>query len=670
MPWTGSSRITFQRPEEDNKFAGERVEFTAVEIGKMLEIAYVDATKKLRSMRETVMPDIEMKFQPQLSAHTGANEGHGRAQQPDLPYIKLQMDGLANDKEYLARWYLSAMEASFLDKEVQSRLTDFKAEHSKFGTTSDTEMSYEVVDKDNTTTRRCKTIKIQIRPNNTGACKLLNQADVEQAVKDLIEDITHNIKCGLSTLSTLAIKRVVRKNAADNAKWLEADLKAARLTKNLFEWCNNIANLTPSFLYMYICDRVISVERKGLYVDDLGFLIDVQLQITSMLYNHKMSRIHNRELYLTLMVKACQERNKEVKADSVMKYFDVAVDNGVNKIRLLEDFYDFRRDHFNEGKSYSKARILKSICDNHYLIQQCSDWRERTEEYDAYIKRYYEKHIIRGSGDRGYRKYYESIMRKEGQVPLVKAIYAIHENKLWDKFEKYGWNDSNRYKGPSYPDFAEMMTTCGLSDKDLAGLLRSVLRLRSDIDLGAGLFLPNVAVTMFFAEVARFPRSYISALMMLDLIEDERTNYSWQACFHNMKAWNDGWSTSREDKDVKKERFEARDMFGQRRFYQTVQGMYTMSNLNSTGVSSTKKIWDRPELQKEASIAIDWLAFVFASQHKDYNVTTSITELGKEDKTPPVIAEGTAKAELQQRLIKMLTVRAQSVGDLASLLYE
>lgn len=71
------------------------------------------------------------------------------------------------------------------------------------------------------------------------------------------------------------------------------------LMREIYQHCENLANLTGGFLYIVLCDRIISVERLGLYVDDVGFLVDIQLNVTALVYKG-FEQIFYKKLYIKI----------------------------------------------------------------------------------------------------------------------------------------------------------------------------------------------------------------------------------------------------------------------------------------------------------------------------------------------------------------------------------
>jgi hypothetical protein len=199
---------------------------------------------------------------------------------------------------------------------------------------------------------------------------------------------------------------------------------------------------------------------------------------------------------------------------------------------------------------------------------------------------------------------------------LIKAINKGEYEPLFRPIDAYG----SEHKGDSYRSFATTLhgyfqQPKKLSSTQLAAIMRHILKGHMVNNENVS-FLPNLTATWFLAEPARNPRSFLSSLMLLDMLESgislaygDSNGYSWvHTLIHPQKKTGDE---------------KIQDLYGEEVKVDLFDGSYPMAHDGSAsharqGFNSKSRLNNLQ--QKEGSLCIHWIASSFPSAFPNYTV--------------------------------------------------
>lgn len=326
-----------------------------------------------------------------------------------------------------------------------------------------------------------------------------------------------------------------------------------------------------------------------------------------------------------------------------------------NKVELIESYKKFRQVHFKESKETSMNRLYQTIKTNIPTILK-EALQERKGQYEIYVASYKKSLGFVPSGyaekqKNNYKTLYQMVMK--GNLPLLKSFWSMHDTEQIVKFSSQSnFENPDRFKGLSYPEFARIISASGLKDVDIVEKIRCILTF-DDVEIDNCLFLPALVLTLFFAEVSRFPRSHISTLMMLDLIQSDSKDYNWESCLCNRQC--EDARNEFNEADIK-----SANMFEQFLPYKKVQERFPMSNLDSARVTTNQKFTDRIEHQKEVAILIDWLALLLNEKIPNLTVEVSRNYIPL---SQPTFDNSHFAQRIKECFINMIKTRMASVAN-------
>jgi hypothetical protein len=181
-------------------------------------------------------------------------------------------------------------------------------------------------------------------------------------------------------------------------------------------------------------------------------------------------------------------------------------------------------------------------------------------------------------------------------------------------------------------------------------------------------FLPLLLSCWMIAEVCRYYQSYISTLMLLDLIYVRPDLYDFcKACVtiptHSITIKDyDVWNNIKNEED--KRSHVVSDTFDEEYYYQLLSGQHPMANKFSADAwkptSVIKKGLSRisTSQQKEASLIIDWLNYVVGF---DKLVMTNVQE-NQNDITVEFITPNN-KSQIKDSIVKIVKRRSMYIGQ-------
>lgn len=674
LAWDGACDIKFARTGR------KEVKFTVPEIANLVATAYDRAIERIKQRKGEIMPCIESVYAPLLSAKNSVQE------QPDLEYIKVQMKitgGQDKSEAYLARWVLIAdeLKSHIKLKEEMVLLQRFKDSYIKdvgrVGSQSAVEVTLSSAFSDTTSLIHIPLNVTLITQQKKGGHTLekVQIANLDKLTKDLSSLIQKLQEFGQTDLCHKKVEYTISKCQVEPIEGVEAaaekELKLKNLISSLFDHCRNKAFLQNAFLYTSVGNRVISILRNGLYVDDVGYSIDVQMGLSKLFFDS--STTLNLDQYIKKIGgKVCREISKSGGIDKekcykvVRAYFRKNVINGRDMVARVNDFISSRQK-FGDDRLAAEDLVVKNIIGSFPLIQEELDtnvWSSRMTQFDTYAMEFAEAHSITKSSNvnesnKAYKTYFEAL--NIGEVSLLKSPLSIFPSGSTEKaFTVVDLEDRERYKGPSYPDFAKMFYKSKISSFDMVSSVRKILTCE-DCDISQCLFLPCFVTTLFLAEVARFPRMVLSSLMVLDMIEHSSGSdrYSLSRCFYL-----ENFENMVKDGTFSKEELQAQDMFGNLKQYQLIGGRYPMANLDSANLNpyGTPSLKKEVSLQKEVSMTIDWLELVFNGTSIQVSTTKGLCNALEHEKV-----EDPTKTILEQILVDVLLQRALTVCSLQKL---
>ena len=185
-----------------------------------------------------------------------------------------------------------------------------------------------------------------------------------------------------------------------------------------------------------------------------------------------------------------------------------------------------------------------------------------------------------------YKKELGNIFLKENKREAVRDILVSISTDRKVKLFQSATMSSGPPKGGAYHQIEQEInrtTATIVSDVKVAKFARSILQ--GKFAESSPPYLVSLLAAWFISECIRYEQSYVTSLMVLDLIQAKVADYNFSnACIYSTCSVAKANRITKEKewkKLVHKEEHKIKDLFGKAHYYQYLVGLHPMANLGS-----------------------------------------------------------------------------------------